>query len=102
MKLVQKKGPFSAGSAFKVGGGSANEYVHIGIQIPKRAPVESEKKELSPDIKITTNSGISTFCISKRDILEFDTNVGTVVTINILRDLPQETIIDLVYKTLGE
>nr|DAO69227.1 MAG TPA: hypothetical protein [Caudoviricetes sp.] len=101
MKLIQQKGPFSAGCSFKVGG-SANEYVHIGIQIPKKSPIAIIKTELPPDVKITTNTGISTFCVPDTGILEFDSNVGTSVTVNILKDLPQETIIDLVCKALGE
>lgn len=124
MRLVQKKGPFSKGSSFQAGGTNANEFVHIGIHLPKTQPISEnlyntnrfdnghnssrvefktlETTSLSPDIQLTTVSGASTFYINELGILEFDGTVGTAVTVKFLKDLPAETVIDLVYKQQGE
>lgn len=124
MRLVQKKGPFSEGASFRAGGASANEFIHIGIQLPKAQPISEnlynthrfdngqelnrtefktvEAKSLSPDVQLTTVNGTSTFYMNELGILEFDGEVGTAVTIKFLKDLPAETIIDLVYKQQGE
>lgn len=103
MKLEQKKGPFSAGSSFRVGATDARQYVHIGIQITKRQPIRYITDSVVPaDIRITTNEGESEYRINDTGILEFDGNVGNTVTVTFLRDLPMETIIDIVYRPEGE
>jgi hypothetical protein len=48
MRLIQKKGPFSKGSSFKVGGASLNEFVHVGIQIPKTQPMSPVMDDTIP------------------------------------------------------
>lgn len=121
MELEQKKGPFSAGSSFRVGGTDGRGYVHIGVQIPKSQPIaglgycnsiknghihssylgepiDISKGASIPDIRIETSSGIKDYKINATGILEFDAEVGNSVKITILRDLPAESIIDLVYK----
>lgn len=122
MRLVQKKGPFSAGASFTAGGTSANEFVHIGIQLPQCQPLSTNygnkrmydsvdksntyetvyKQAVSPDVRITVNNSISNFYINETGILEFDGQVGTAVTVKFLKDMPAETVIDLVYKVQGE
>lgn len=125
MLLEQKKGPFSAGSSFRVGGTDGRGYVHIGIQIPKSQPIAGEVycdtivaghkhnnllgtpldilgKMPPADIRISTSGGTNDYKVNATGILEFDTQVGNSIKITILRDLPAETIIDLVYKPEGE
>lgn len=157
MKIVQKKGPFSKGASFRVGGSSINEYVHIGISVPWRQPlsptwidrladtnisdkatadIRSRVEEYaatekypteglnkyetdypsdmiqdrykyeslldhSPsadaDLEILTNNNASRFYINRTGILEFDVDVGTMAQITFLRDMPVETVIDLMY-----
>jgi hypothetical protein len=138
MRLIQKKGPFSKGSSFKVGGASLNEFVHVGIQIPKTQPMSPVMDDtipfvgrfkydmkspnysddqiqdqydqskclisdaIEPDVSIMTTTGTSDLYVNKAGVIEFDTNVGATVTIKFLKDLPAETIVDLVYKGVNE
>lgn len=102
MILEQKKGPFSARSSFKAGGIDGREYVHIGIQIPKSVPIQAIFSSIMPDLRIQTVAGESEYKINKTGILEFDGSFGNIITITFLRDLPAETIIDLVYQPEGE
>ena len=103
MRLEQKKGPFSKGSSFQVGKVLTNEYVHIGIQIPKVQPIEFINNEsVTPDIKIQSNNREESFRINKKGILEFDGKLGNSLTITFLKDFPMETVIDLVYDIEGE
>lgn len=103
MRLVEKKGPFSAGCSFRVGGASANQFVHVGIQIPNKQPISyAASDDIMPDVQLTTSNGISDFYVNEHGILEFDCNVGTAVTVRILKNLPPETILDFVYKEQGE
>lgn len=102
MRLEQKKGPFSAGSRFRVGAVDAREYVHIGIQIPYRQPIAYYKESsVDADIKIATNEGESEYKINECGILEFDGAIGNSVTITFLKNLPTETIVDIVYRPEG-
>lgn len=123
MRLVQKKGPFSAGASFRAGGTSSNEFVHIGIQLPQCQPLSQNmynvynkydtstsfvsystvyKQSVSPDVKITLGTSVMNFYINETGILEFDGSVGTAVTVTFLKDMPAETVVDLVYKVQGE
>lgn len=130
MRLVQKKGPFKRNSSFKVDV-SPQEYVHIGIQNPKSQPISanihdkmpftvtgidgtvSNRREydlsktivqshIDPDITVQQGShGSGSYFINRAGILEFDTELGTSVTVTFLKDMPAETIIDLVYDDSG-
>lgn len=125
MRLVQKKGPFSAGASFRAGGTSSNEFVHVGIQLPRCQPLSTNmynnynnknyststesvsystvyKQSISPDVKITLGTSVMNFYINETGILEFDGSVGTAVTVTFLKDMPAETVVDLVYKVQGE
>lgn len=102
MILEQKKGPFSEGASFRVGAVDGRGYVHIGIQIPKSQPIEYINSVVPTDVLIETENGAKEYKINKTGILEFDANVGNSVKITILRDLPAESIIDLVYRPEGE
>lgn len=124
MRLVQKKGPFSAGASFMTGGTSSNEFVHVGIQLPQCQPLSTNiyntnpksydtstkstsystvyKQSVSPDVKITLGTSVMNFYINETGILEFDGSVGTAVTVTFLKDMPAETVVDLVYKVQGE
>jgi hypothetical protein len=128
MRLVQKKGPFSAGASFRAGGTSSNEFVHVGIQLPQCQPLSTNiynicgnkehkkydtsiesvsystvyKQSVSPDVKITLGTSVMNFYINEMGILEFDGSVGTAVTVTFLKDMPAETVVDLVYKVQGE
>lgn len=92
-----KKGPFSAGASFEVGGSDARNYVHIGIQIPKSQPIDYIPTTTRGDVRVETLYTKQDYKINKCGILEFDAAVGNSVKVTFLRDLPSETIIDLVY-----
>ena len=125
MILEQKKGPFSKGSSFRVGGTDGRGYVHIGIQIPKSQPIaglahcDSIKDGhihnpnagnpitlidgvVPADVSIETSEGAKEYKINAAGLLEFDANVGNSVKIIFLRDLPAECIVDIVYRPEGE
>ena len=102
MILEQKKGPFSEGASFRVGAVDGRGYVHIGVQIPKSQPIEYINSVVPTDVLIETENSAKEYKVNKTGILEFDANVGNSVKITILRDLPAESIIDLVYRPEGE
>lgn len=106
------------------GGTSSNEFVHVGIQLPQCQPLSTNiyntnpksydtstksisystvyKQPVSPDVKITLGTSVMNFYINETGILEFDGSVGTAVTVTFLKDMPAETVVDLVYKVQGE
>lgn len=117
MKAEQIKGPFSAGVTKTFGAVDGRTYKHLGIQIPKRQPITyssyralSEGKAASPvpahseslssllDITIETINTSYSYKISEKNCLEFDSDLGNEVKITFLRDMPPETIIDLIYE----
>lgn len=119
MRLVEKKGPFSKNSSFRVGSGSLNTYVHVGIQKPKSQPLSANWRDvipkyhgtvqdtypredvyteaIQPDVQVQTNNDVSNYYINRAGILEFDVAMGTTVRVTFLKDMPPETIVDLVY-----
>ena len=94
MKLVQYTGPFTAGQTISIPAQIDYSYVHIGIQVPKRQPIELIKTVALP-IDLTLN-GVG-YRIGNTGILEFDETTENSIEIKIERDLPWESIIDIAY-----
>lgn len=122
MYIEQIKGPFSRNSSKTFGGTDGRVYKHIGIQIPHREPTgystyrtyRENKKEMpsheyfpATDISITTTDVDGSlehfFIINETGILELDgDNLGGMLKVKFFKDMPPETIIDLVYAAEGE
>lgn len=96
MRLEQYRGPFQQGEIIEATQGYDYRYLHIGIQIPDRFPIEYTTDPLRPELKINDVE----YKINECDILEFDGCREAKFTIEILRDLPWGTIIDLVYDSV--
>lgn len=111
MKLQQLTGPFAKGSSITFSNINAS-YVHLGIQVPNCAPLswKNDSGEWTSDGAIQTDLtiggvGISSngYKISSTGILEFDGELETgSLTITFNRQLPMNTIIDIIYKNTGE
>lgn len=98
MELIQYTGPFTAGQTITIPAQTSYTYVHIGIQIPKRQPIELiDTKAL--DVDITLND--IGYRVNEKGILEFDQTNETDINIEIARDLPWESIIDIMYDVSG-
>lgn len=95
MKLLQLTGPFSAGQSISIPAQSTYEYIHIGIQIPERQPIQYWKKSLQPDVTI---NGVS-YRVNDNGILEFDGLAELAWVIKFEKDLPMTAIIDILYRT---
>ena len=113
MKLVYNEkfyGPINAGTTITVPSITNTKYTHIGIQIPKKTPINkiindySEEDNIMTtinndvDINISTSAGDNRGCdyrIVDTGILEFGNLGNNEVIIRAMRDLPVETIIDI-------
>lgn len=99
MKLIQYIGPFSSGDILEVPAQTGYAYVHIGLQIPKRNPVKLiTDRALSSDLTI---NGVS-YRVGDSCILEFDETDIISLNIRIDRDLPWESIIDIIFEAQGD
>ena len=94
MKLVQYTGPFTAGQTITIPAQIDYTYVHIGIQVPKRQPIELINTVALP-IDLTLN-GVG-YRVGNTGILEFDETTESSIELKIERDLPLESIIDITY-----
>lgn len=94
MKIKQLTGPFYAGQVITIGAETDYTYVHIGIQIPKKQPIEYITEAIKPDLTI---NGIS-YWVNAHHILEFDELAELAWIIEFHKDLPMETIIDIIYR----
>lgn len=99
MKLIQYIGPFSAGQTISIPAQVNYSYVHIGIQVPKRQPIQLINQTALP-IDLTFN-GVG-YRVNESGILEFDETTETAIEIKIERDLPWESIIDIAYNVVGQ
>lgn len=109
MKMTQIVGPIKEGTVTTISPRDSNcTFVHIGLHIPKQWPVKDLKKDhSSPWIKVL---GASTkrktdeheYLLNEHNVLEFDGVEEEEFTIEALRDLPPETVIDVVYTTLED
>lgn len=113
MKLQQYKGPFASGDRIRIPAQTGYNYVHIGIQVPKRQPITVPVTRLSNDNKTTTETGSyrpsypnvclsingQTYQINSSDVLEFDGLSEIEWDIQFLTNFPAETIIDIVRRT---
>lgn len=94
MKLVQYIGPFQSGEQLTIPTQTGYSYVQIGIQIPFRQPVSLITDGPLPiDMEI---NGVG-YRINDSCILEFDELNEISINITFMRDLPWETIIDVMY-----
>lgn len=106
MKLIQYKGPFTAGDVITIPAEYDTTYVHIGIQIPNRQPIAyyhnpedtSEAYPYSADIELgEADGGTIGYAVNEKGILEFDELAQNSWRIRFLKDVPMETIIDILY-----
>lgn len=99
MELIQYTGPFAAGQTITIPAQLNYSYVHIGIQIPKRQPIALvTNKALDPDITLNGQG----YRVNETGILEFDETGETSIEIKIERDLPWESIIDIMFDVAGQ
>lgn len=54
--------------------------------------------DIQPDVLIETDRGSSNFFINRAGILEFDCNTGSKVKVTFLKNMPPETIVDVVFE----
>lgn len=99
MKLIQYTGPFSAGQTITIPSQINYSYVHIGIQVPKRQPIAYIKDD-ALDYDLTLNG--QQYRINDTGILEFDETNESAIEIEIARNLPWESIIDIMYDVTGQ
>lgn len=113
MDLVQYNGPFYSGQVIEVPAVTGYEYVHIGIQVPKRQPIAVPITRVSSDGKTTFDTGEwrpsyedpivqindKQYQLNECDVLEFDGLSEIAWTIRFLTNLPSESIIDIVRRT---
>lgn len=109
MKLQQIRGPFSANGTYTFAETDA-KYVHIGIQLPKSAPIGTVVRNginqaaladriKSVDIEINGHG----FAINESGTLEFDGELFEgQVKLTFKKALPAETIIDILYSSINE
>lgn len=114
MDLIQYKGPFARNQVITVPANPDYSYVHIGIQVPKRQPIGIPVTEVSDDGKTTSIvenewrpmsqdpivqiNGVD-YQLNRHDILEFDGLSEVSWRIVFRKNLPSESIIDIVRKT---
>lgn len=113
MRLRQYRGPFAKGDSVSTIGTYDGEWVHIGIQVPKRQPIANSNRHVNDDDddKAFVRSGAATpdieindqrFYVNEFGIIEFTGIAGASYTITFLKDMPVGTIIDLLFKDLDE
>lgn len=93
MKLLQYHGPWVRGYSINIPTSYDRTYVHIGIQLPERSPLECLKTAASRDTDIMING--TTYRVNDRDILEFADMRETSLKIQFLKDMPKEAILDI-------
>lgn len=99
MRLLQYTGPFKKGQRIVIPPRMDYEYVQIGIQLYKREPMYyTFEQKVEPDLKV---NGIS-YQVPFTEILEFDGLAEISWTIEFLKDMPPESIIDFTYTTGDE
>lgn len=109
MDVIQYVGPFRRGQTLNVPAAIGKKYVHIGIQIPKMAPIGIAATVVSDDGTITKTGkwreskasvqlslNGTQIQMNRRGILEFDLLSEIEWKIQFQQDLPHETIIDIV------
>lgn len=108
MKMIQYAGPIKENDVITLSPPDNNCTVHIGLHIPKQWPVKDlKKKDSSPWIKVlgaSSKRGTDEhkYLLNEHNVLEFDGVEEEEFTIEALRDLPPETVIDVVYTTLED
>lgn len=109
MKMTQIVGPIKKGVVTTISLRDNNcTFVHIGLHIPKQWPVKDlKKKDSSPWIQVLGTSpkrktDEHEYLLNEHNVLEFDGVEEEEFKIKALRDLPPETVIDVVYTTLED
>ncbi len=115
-KMVEYVGPFYTGQTFTLEPIVNTSYFHIGIQVPYREPI-SILEELQDETSVTPTTFVADswreinpdppevsingkdLKINPTGILEHDELGYTNLLIKILRDLPKESIIDVIVYT---
>lgn len=115
-KMVEYCGPFTVGQTFTLSPEVNTEYIHIGIQIPYREmygikEAKQDEKSVTPTTfvqdswrkinpqspEVSINS--KAIKINPSGILEHDEVGYTDLNIKILKNLPKESIIDVIVYT---
>lgn len=107
LKILQYKGPFTRSrDAIIIRPSYDLSYIHIGIQIPHRQPVEyptDSSYSLDTDIRMGEDiSSTIAYKVNETGILEFDEINQSGWYIAFDKDLPAETIIDIAYQEAEE
>ena len=108
MKMTQIVGPIKKGTVTTISPRDNCTFVHIGLHIPKQWPMKDlKKKDSSPLIQVLGASSKRKtdeheYLLNEHNVLEFDGVEEEEFTIKALRDLPPETVIDVVYTTLED
>lgn len=104
LKIVQYKGPFTTNSndAIRIDPKYDISYIHIGIQIPHRQPIEyptDRNDSLATDLRMgEDDTSTIAYKVNETGILEFDEINQSGWYIAFDKDLPAETIIDIAYQ----
>lgn len=117
MKTLQKTGPFSKGEEIEVLAPREDDtFVHLGVQIPNRWPIQYWSRNGASQsgtnvypyafsIQERNMDGGYTekkFCVNANGVLEFCGFSREELVLIAQQDLPEETIIDVVYKTVED
>lgn len=109
MRIMQFKGPFTAGKSISFPYIEGRKYKHLGIQAPFSQPMIYVNlgigyeiigdSAIEPDITINNHEGqkISSFAVNACGILEFDDLDTNFIEIVFNKNLPYNTIIEATY-----
>lgn len=96
MKIFQYRGPFTSNHSddIYIAPQVDTTYVHIGIQIPYREPMINLMNQGIPiDIEINNRQ----YRINDTDVLEFEDTEELSLNIHFLQNLPEESVLDIMY-----
>lgn len=117
MKTLQRTGPFSKGEEIEIlPPRSDDTFVHLGVQVPYSWPIQTwatkdatqSGSKIYPQIFSLRERGLTGgyiergFCINANGVLEFCGFAKDELVLIAKEDLPEETIIDAVYKTVED
>lgn len=112
-RILEYTGPFRIGQRIQITPEVNSQIIHIGIQVPYKWAIAIPETNMNPDdivpVSFVPDSwkqieapkpdisiNRKEYCISPAGILEFDEMEMIEATIQILKDLPKESIIDIV------
>lgn len=96
MKIFQYRGPFTTNEEddIYIAPQTDTTYVHIGIQVPYRERMINLMNQGIPiDVEINSKE----YRINDTGMLEFENSEELSLNIHFLQDLPEESILDIMY-----